>query len=569
MSAPSVTIHHLQQRLRPMARRLRLRDTLWFASSTLWIAALASLALQIAGRLFPIPGLLWISLAPLALWALIVAGYLAVRPLPPICVAQRLDTLLDARERLATALELGQRTERTPLVELQQRDAYAFATTLRPRLVPLKINRRPLIVALALVAAMVALIIAPNPQDQILAERAAIREATQQAAAQIEQLRQEIAQNQSLSPEERAALDRELAEVQQRLEQNPGNREEALADLSTAEARLQQRLTPDADAQRAALEQLARNLQAMEKQPQSGRPTLEQAEDALRQLAQQIESMTAAERRQLAEQLRQEAQQLQQSAPQTAQALQQAADALQQNDVQQAQQALEQAAQSVQQAQQQQAAQQAAQQAIAQLQEERQSIAQSGQHQQGQQQGSQQQPGQQLGQQQQQQGQQQQQQGQQPGQQQQGQQQGSQQQPGQQLGRQQGQQQPGQQQQGQQLGQQQGQEGQAGSQMEGNQQSPATGNQAGTGSSDLVYQPFTPDGQPRDIERIQGQEGAGGQTQIQQGQLNAPGSVSPLQTPYQQVLREYQRAAGEALDRSAIPPHLKDYVRDYFSRLEP
>ncbi|MDW8212748.1 MAG: hypothetical protein RMJ55_04270 [Roseiflexaceae bacterium] len=199
MSAPSVTINHLQQRLRPMALRLRLRDTLWFASSTMWIAALASLAIQIAGRLFPIPGLLWISLAPLALWILIVGGYLTVRPLPPIRVAQRIDTLLDARERLATALELSQRAERTPLVELQQRDAYAFATTLKPRLVPLEINRRPLIVALALAAAVVALIVLPNPQDQVLAERAAIREATQQAVAQIEQLRQEIAQNQSLA----------------------------------------------------------------------------------------------------------------------------------------------------------------------------------------------------------------------------------------------------------------------------------------------------------------------------------------------------------------------------------
>ncbi|MGB9752143.1 hypothetical protein, partial [Roseiflexus castenholzii] len=427
MSAPSVTINHLQQRLRPMALRLRLRDTLWFASSTLWIATLVSLALQIAGRLFPIPGLLWISLAPLALWALTVLGYLVVRPLPPLRVAQRIDMLLDARERLATALELGQRAEQTPLIELQQRDAYAFATTLKPRLVPIEINRRPLIVALVLVAATVTLIVAPNAQDQILAEQAAIREATQQAAAQIEQLRQEIAQNQNLSPEERAALDRELAELQQRLEQNPGNREEALADLSTTEARLQQRLTYNAEAQRAALEQLARNVQALEGQQQSSRPTLEQAERSLQQLAQQIERMTPEERAQLAEQLRQEARQLQQSAPQTAQALQQAADALQQNNVEQAQQALEQAAQSVQQARQQQAAQQAAQQSIAQLQEERQSIAQSGQPQS-------QQPGQQQGQQQQ---------GQQPGQ-----------QPGQQQGQQLGQQ-PGQQQPGQQPGQQQ------------------------------------------------------------------------------------------------------------------
>jgi hypothetical protein len=44
---------------------------------------------------------------------------------------------------------------------------------------------------------------------------------------------------------------------------------------------------------------------------------------------------------------------------------------------------------------------------------------------------------------------------------------------------------------------------------------------------------------------------------------------NPSQVPYSQVLPQYQRSAGEALDQSAIPPHLKDYVRDYFSQLEP
>jgi hypothetical protein len=39
--------------------------------------------------------------------------------------------------------------------------------------------------------------------------------------------------------------------------------------------------------------------------------------------------------------------------------------------------------------------------------------------------------------------------------------------------------------------------------------------------------------------------------------------------PYEQVYPEYARSASEALDRGYIPPHLKNYVRDYFSRLEP
>ncbi|KPV48810.1 hypothetical protein SE17_36055 [Kouleothrix aurantiaca] len=66
-----------------------------------------------------------------------------------------------------------------------------------------------------------------------------------------------------------------------------------------------------------------------------------------------------------------------------------------------------------------------------------------------------------------------------------------------------------------------------------------------------------------------GQQGQGGSTQVQQGQTNLPGAAGPAQVPYQENLPAYQRAAGEALDQSDIPPHLKDYVRDYFSNLEP
>ncbi|NWG21029.1 MAG: hypothetical protein HXY39_11995 [Chloroflexi bacterium] len=508
MAATLATTSEIRQRLRPMARRLRLCDALWLASTSLWIAAGLSLLVQVAGRLWPIPYLFSISLVPVFIWLASIVAYFLFRPLTLHRVARRVDALLDSRERLATALELGERAEHAPLDELQRDDARAFAATLTPRLAPLRFHHRLLALALALMAAAMMLMVLPNPQDQVLAERAAVREAAQQAAVQIEQVRQELVQNQALSPEERAALDRELAELQQRLQQNPGNREEALADLSTTEARLQQRVTPDADVQRAALEQLARSLQAMSGQQQAGRPSLEQAEAGLQQLAQQVETMTPEEQARVAENLRQQAQQLQQSAPQTAQSLQQAADALEQNNTQQAQQSLNQAAQSVQQAQQQQASQQAAQQAISQLQQDRQSIAEAGQ---------------------------------QPGQQQPGQQQPGQQQPGQQ--------QPGQQ--------------------DASQSSPETGRDAGTGSSDMIYQPYTPDGQPRDVERIQGQESQSGQTQVQQGQANVPGGVNASQVPFQQVLPEYQRAAGEALDQSAIPPHLKDYVRDYFSRLEP
>ena len=85
----------------------------------------------------------------------------------------------------------------------------------------------------------------------------------------------------------------------------------------------------------------------------------------------------------------------------------------------------------------------------------------------------------------------------------------------------------------------------------------------------MVYQPYKPGNGATRPEEIQGQQGQGGSTQVQQGQTNLPGAAGPAQVPYQENLPAYQRAAGEALDQSAIPPHLKDYVRDYFSNLEP
>ncbi len=69
-------------------------------------------------------------------------------------------------------------------------------------------------------------------------------------------------------------------------------------------------------------------------------------------------------------------------------------------------------------------------------------------------------------------------------------------------------------------------------------------------------------------ENVQGQQGSGGQTQVKPGQY-APGASNPSLVPYDQVYGEYRDAAGDALDRSAIPPHLKGYVRDYFGELAP
>jgi hypothetical protein len=83
-----------------------------------------------------------------------------------------------------------------------------------------------------------------------------------------------------------------------------------------------------------------------------------------------------------------------------------------------------------------------------------------------------------------------------------------------------------------------------------------------------VYQPYQP-GPQGEQEFIPGQQGEEGEMQSQERESQLPGVNNPSLVPYEQVYPEYEQSASEALERGYIPPHLKDYVRDYFSNLEP
>jgi len=47
------------------------------------------------------------------------------------------------------------------------------------------------------------------------------------------------------------------------------------------------------------------------------------------------------------------------------------------------------------------------------------------------------------------------------------------------------------------------------------------------------------------------------------------GVNNPSLIPYDAVYQTYLDAASRAIDQSYIPPGLKDYIRAYFSQLEP
>ncbi|MEI7644982.1 MAG: hypothetical protein WCJ55_11940 [Chloroflexales bacterium] len=539
----------VRRRLGPMGLRLRLGDALLFASRTLWAGAVGFALIALAGRLMPIISLRLWACAPLMIWVLIVLGYALLVPLPLRRVAQRVDILLDLRERLSTALELQQQQARDPLSQRQQEDAGLIAHTLRASQLPLRFDRTWLLWSLAPLAVGIALLALPNPQDTVIAQRQAVQSALAQTDQQLAQLAQELAKNAELSPADLERLQQQLAALRESLRRNPGDTQEALADLSAAEARLRQQLDPNADARRAALEQMARSLESISGRQPSQRPNLGQASQDLQQLAQQLAQMTPEQRQQLAQQLAQQATQQADSNQQLAQSLSNAASALRNGDTQAAAQQLQQASQNVQQAQQDLANQQATQQSLAQMQGARQQIAQAGTSQSV---GSSQAPSQ-------------------------GQQAGTSQPVGSPQAPSQGQQGAGNQQGSSAAAQQPGGGGSTAPNL-GQGQSSSSGNinpnrpagqGQGHGSAGMVYQPFTPSGQSGTPDFVPGQQGQGGQSQSQQGQNTMPGANNPSVVPYEQIYPEYAQAASEALDRGYIPPHLKDFVRRYFSQLEP
>jgi hypothetical protein len=81
-----------------------------------------------------------------------------------------------------------------------------------------------------------------------------------------------------------------------------------------------------------------------------------------------------------------------------------------------------------------------------------------------------------------------------------------------------------------------------------------------------VFAPFDRLGKPGDPSYV---AGSGGDGQTQQGNQQGQGSNNGSYVPYQQVFGDFYDYALTSLDRSYVPISVKDYVRDYFSSLNP
>ncbi|MCC7447736.1 MAG: hypothetical protein IT324_09980 [Anaerolineae bacterium] len=513
-------------------RRLRLTQmTLWIPRGL--IAGLAiGVAIALISRLRPwllppqilavtgIVALVSVALAVVAIW---------VWPRPVIKAARYFDRVFDLKERSSTALELMSKSIDAPaaLVDLQVRDTVNRAEKVQARrYLPLQWRRRELagIVGLAVIFALSLLL--ANPQTAVLAQQQAVQTAVQQQVQKLEQIKQTIQNNPSLTDAQKAEMSQVVDDTIDKLKQPNISKPEAVAALSQAAQKLNsaaQQLTPQqkAAAQEAgqALGQ-AQTTQGVGQALQNGK--LGEAASQLQNLGQRVGNgqMTQQQMQDAANALEQAAQAMQNVNKAAADAMQRAADAMRAGNNEAAQKALQEAAQALAEQQQQmnQSPQsQAAQNAAQQVNSGQQQVAQAGQQpqlQQGQQ--GQQQQGQQ-------------------GQQQQGQQ--GQQQQGQQGQQQQGQQ--GQQQQGQQGQQQQGQQGQQ-------QQGQGDQSQQGAQGQDQQGQQQNGQGQGQDGQgQQQGQQGGQGGAQEGAGQVAEQGGQPNPGTSQQQGSQQNGFGAGQ------------------------
>jgi hypothetical protein len=544
--------------LQQLRWRYRLLDSWLLAQRSLAYALAVGALVLLAGRFLPFEGRLLWSVLPLAAWLLFMLAVFALRPYPYLRVARRADEGLNLYERLSTAWVLGQ--DQPPAyasypadwVHSQRQDAIETVASLQPaEVIPLPFLRRPWMLSGGLLVAILALALLPNPMDAIIAQRRAVEQAAAAQAEQVEKLAEQIQENTALSETERQELARQLSVLAEQLRNNSGDLEEALADLSRMQQALQARLDPNAANRQANLADLARQLQALAGTPYDPQDSAaETAAEALQQLAEQIEQMTPDQRSASAGELgRMAAQAAQSGDAQLAQALSSLSQAMQANNASAAQNSLQQAQQALADAQQIQDAQAALQQALSNLQNSQQSLAQASQSAQANAQpGSQpaQQPGSQPGQS--------------PGN-----------APGQSPGNAPGQapgQSPG-------SGQPGGGGGTTSSQLPPGTSSGQAGRPQGykPGSAgelgEQVYAPWSSAAAAGEELFIPGQDTSQGQTSSSEGSSPTAGAGSSALMPYYQVYYDYFNAANQSIQQGAIPAGLADYVRAYFSQLEP
>lgn len=304
-----------------------------------------------------------------ALW-----GWLRVRPTPRRM--RLLDRRLRLANRLTTAWELEQKRITAPaaLSAAQQQETLHTLRLTEPRAAFPPYPQRKAVWSCAALLALLAIAFAlPNPQETILAQREALRQATAAEVQRLEETLNLLETNPALDPEARAAALQALEEALATLEDPQATLDEQQLALAEAERQLaalrsaesEARLEHLAEAAPLSTEEVVRPLaEALE------RGDLQAAADYLQSLTDPNgEPLTAAETQALADALAEMADTLQTTEPELAAQLNQLAQEVYSGDSQAAQHALQETAQTLTELSQTGEASQSLQEAQAQLQE--------------------------------------------------------------------------------------------------------------------------------------------------------------------------------------------------------
>ncbi|HQE93436.1 MAG TPA: hypothetical protein PLH19_10425 [Anaerolineae bacterium] len=262
------------------------------------------------------------------------------------------DRRLHLADRLTTAWELSQGRINAPaaLTRLQQEETLTAVRAIDPRpAFPLRPPRAAGILALVLLLGLIPALFLANPQESVLARREAQQQATEAAIAQLETAQEALADSSTLSAAEREVALKALEEALATLRDRHSTSEEQRTALSEAERQLAALRSPEAAAQVQRLAEAAPLSSAEIVQPlttalQQGDP--EAAAEYLRSLIDPTyqQSLTAEEMLALADAFTQIADTLQSTDPALAEQFQDIAQELYSGDIASASEAVQRAA---------------------------------------------------------------------------------------------------------------------------------------------------------------------------------------------------------------------------------
>jgi hypothetical protein len=245
--------------------------------------------------------------------------------------AHYIDAQLALHDRISTAWEL--RDDSAPISVLQRRDALRQLRKHTPVVtIPLWPGRVRLLTFAIAAIALALLILLPNPMNTFLQQQAALQVRLNRQIAAINQARSVIDNQATISPQERALIDKILRDALARLQQS-SSQDQAQQSLAQAQSQLNQLRDPQAsqkaqaraDASSSLQNSSNANLNNTGKALASG--DSKALNSSLQNLASQVANMTPAQRAQLAQQIERAANRGQNN-PQLSSALHQLAKAV-------------------------------------------------------------------------------------------------------------------------------------------------------------------------------------------------------------------------------------------------